>query len=212
MILTQTNRGFCCREVLLGLVILTTTLSTHASSYRVEMVLFEHLQSNSADSEAPSERLSITRIKPLNNNPQPVVPLSSLTMSKQIEKLVKGNIIRVISALSWNQNVIPKKASSPLAIKSLWDINALKPGPDNNPLGGIVHLYKVGQVFQFSLSIDWSPPLSQPSRQINLGNRLIAQLDPELFQLKEKRRVRLNEIHFFDTPRLGALVRVRKGD
>ena len=198
--------------VLLGLVILTTTPSTYASSYRVEMVLFEHLQSNPADSEAPSEKLSITRKKPLKSSPQAVVPLSSLTMSKQIEKLVKGNIIRVISALSWNQNVIPKKASSPLAIKSLWDINALKPGPDNNPLGGIVHLYKVGQVFQFSLSIDWSPPLSQPSRQINLGNRLIAQLDPELFQLKEKRRVRLNEIHFFDTPRLGALVRVRKGD
>ncbi|HJL66449.1 MAG TPA: CsiV family protein [Arenicellales bacterium] len=196
----------------MGLVILTTTPSTYASSYRVEMVLFEHLQSNPADSEAPSEKLSITRKKPLKSSPQAVVPLSSLTMSKQIEKLVKGNIIRVISALSWNQNVIPKKASSPLAIKSLWDINALKPGPDNNPLGGIVHLYKVGQVFQFSLSIDWSPPLSQPSRQINLGNRLIAQLDPELFQLKEKRRVRLNEIHFFDTPRLGALVRVRKGD
>jgi hypothetical protein len=176
------------------------------------MVLFEHLQSNPADSEAPSEKLSITRKKPLKSSPQAVVPLSSLTMSKQIEKLVKGNIIRVISALSWNQNVIPKKESSPLAIKSLWDINALKPSPDNNPLEGSVHLYKVGQVFQFSLSIDWSPPLSQPSRQINLGNRLIAQLDPELFQLKEKRRVRLNEIHFFDTPRLGALVRVRKGD
>ena len=198
--------------VLLGLVILTTTPSTQASSYRVEMVLFEHLQSNPADSEAPSERLSITRKKPLKSSPQAVVPLSSLTMSKQIEKLVKGNIIRVISALSWNQNVIPKKASSPLAIKSLWDINALKPGPDNNPLKGSAHLYKVGQVFQFSLSIDWSPPLSQPTRHINLGNRLIAQLDPELFQLREKRRVRLNEIHYFDTTRLGALVRVRKGD
>ena len=211
MILTQTNRGFCCRVVLLGLVILTTTPSTYASSYRVEMVLFEHLQSNPADSEAPSEKLSITRKKPLKSSPQAVVPLSSLTMSKQIEKLVKGNIIRVISALSWNQNVIPKKASTPLTMKSLWGINALKPGPDNNPLEGSVHLYKVGQVFQFSLSIDWSPPLSQPTRQINLGNRLIAKLNPEIFQLREKRRVRLNEIHYFDTPRLGALVRVRKG-
>lgn len=202
--------GLVVGTVLLGLLLSTTALTTHASSYRVEMVLFEHLQPGGGGEAMPSSRLTISKERERTKRARPIIPISSLPLSKRIEKLVKGNIIHVISALSWNQNVIPKKQSTPLELDFLGDMTTLKPAPINNRLEGKVHLYRVGQVFQLSLSVDWSPPNSEPKRALNLGNRLQATFNPELFHLEEKRRVRLNEIHYMDTPRLGALVRVTR--
>lgn len=109
-------------------------------------------------------------------------PASDSTLSQVARTLERGGQHRVLVHKYWQQNADTKSATAPLRLQSA-----------NNELDGTLRFY-----FNRSLHVELNLALQDPR----------ATGGATTFQLNEHRRVRPQEIHYFDHPKIGALVRV----
>lgn len=171
--------------VILSLFTLTAPLpaapTASTTLYDIEVLVFENNQPGLEGGEAWKEAL-----KESGDIEQAAIPEGApapdSTLSQAAKTLERGGQHRVLAHKHWQQNADTKSATTPLRLQSA-----------NNELDGTLRFY-----FNRSLHVELNLALQDPR----------ATGGATAFQLNEHRRVRPQEIHYFDHPKIGALVRV----
>ncbi len=170
---------------ILGLLALAAPLpaapTASTTLYDIEVVVFENSQPGLEGGEVWKELR-----KELGDIEQAATPEGApapdSVLSQAAGALERGGQHRILVHKRWQQNADTKPATTPLRLQSA-----------NNELDGTLRFY----LSRF-LHVDLNLTLQDPRASGGV----------KAFQLNEHRRVRPQEIHYFDHPRLGALVRV----
>lgn len=154
--------------------------------YQVELVVFEQL--NPATDEQwpvmpPRDPAAAT---PQTANGK-IQPASRESLAGVAERLRNSASYRVLSYQSWQQSALSKNASLPVAI-------------DGERISGHVRVYKASYLH------------SELDLWLQDGNQRSSSGDdfqgPRYPNLKESRRLRSKELHYFDHPRFGAILQL----
>lgn len=152
-----------------------------ATLYDIEVLVFENNQPNLEGGEVWKETLRESGDIEQAAIPEGV-PAPDSTLSQAARTLERGGQHRVLVHKHWQQNADAKSDATLLRLQST-----------NNELDGTLRFY-----FNRSLYVELNLTLQDPRATGGI----------KAVQLNEHRRVRPQEIHYFDHPRLGALVRV----
>ncbi len=170
---------------ILGLFALTAPLpaapTVSTTLYDIEVLVFENNQPSLEGREAWKETLRESADAEQTATPEGA-PAPDSTLSQAARTLEHGGQHRILVHKHWQQNADAKSATTPLRLQSA-----------NNELDGTLRFY-----FNRSLHVELNLALQDPRAAGGVT----------AFQLIEHRRVRPQEIHYFDHPRLGALVRI----
>lgn len=174
-----------CLFAVLGLLALAVPLpATSAASttlYDIEVLVFENRQPGLEGGEAWKElRKELGDVEQAATPEGTPAPDSALAQAAGA--LERGGQHRVLVHKRWQQNADAKSATAPLRLQSA-----------DNELDGTLRFY----LSRF-LHVELNLALQDPRGTGGVTS----------FQLSEHRRVRPQEIHYFDHPKLGALVRV----
>lgn len=154
------------------------------SSYNVEIVVF---QSELAELEG-GEQLAGARPRDLLADlaiaEPPAAPAAEGELSAIVQALEKDARYRVLVHQQWTQTAEAKSATKPVRITD--------PG---QKLDGVFRFY-LSRFLHVEMNL-----LLQDGAAANPGETLV-------YRLQEHRRVRTQELHYFDHPKFGALVRV----
>jgi peptidoglycan-binding protein CsiV len=194
-----------CYTILALFCLVSGNVSADTRWYQVELIVFSQNSTN-------TERFDHTAYE--IDWPNKVVSLSSSRHSLQSLKLNPVSYTRLKSAdmqlhgaynqitrkanyhpllyVSWLQSVTGKGLSNAVQIHS-------SAGPNGDyPLNGYVRIQR-GHYLHFIVDLEYSPDLSNVSMDDN---------DAAVYRLKEKRRIQLNETHYFDHPKFGVIVKL----
>ena len=170
---------------ILGLALLAAQSPALAAAtttlYDVEVLVFEHRQPGLEGGEAWQDIR-----KELGDLEEAALPESEpapdSVLSQAAAALERGGQHRVLAHKRWQQNADAKSTTTPLRLRSV-----------NGELDGTLRFY----LSRF-LYVELNLALQEGRREAGA----------KPYQLAEHRRVRPQEIHYFDHPKLGALVRV----
>ena len=170
---------------ILGLVLLAVppaALSAASTTlYDIEVLVFENRQPGLEGGEAWKDIR-----KDLGDLEEAALPEGApapdSVLSQAATALERGGQHRVLVHKRWQQNADAKAATTPLRLQST-----------NNELDGTLRFY----LSRF-LHVELNLALQEGRRESGA----------KPYQIAEHRRVRPQEIHYFDHPKLGALVRV----
>jgi hypothetical protein len=196
--------------LLLFTCLLFTSQAVLADPYLVEVVVFQHLGEDSSDGEIWPEDV------PVIDTSEAVLPepvsVPSLPLESSVQMLKVNPTYRVLHRMHWIQE--PEQKSQAPSVRVL--PGALSSGPYGNPAGsldyqldGLVKFYQ-GVFLQAEVNV-----LFSPSHQIETGNNPYYYNPqevavPRTFVIDERRRIKLEEVHYFDHPKFGLLLSVVK--
>lgn len=171
--------------VVLSLMLLTVPLPAIPANpntlYDIEVLVFENLQPGLEGGETWKEPQKTPDNIEAAALPEGA-PAPDSALSQAAEALGRGGQHRILAHKRWQQNVDAKAETAPLRLQGL-----------DNGLDGTVRFY-------FNRSLYLELQLALHSRQDTAGAKI--------YSLSEHRRVRPQETHYFDHPKLGALVRI----
>lgn len=177
------------------IALFSISLAAHAapsipSTYEIEVIVFENRLSNLEAGELwrpAQEAPAAAREEPVNVGEKNPVG-SALSAARQ--SLERSGSHRVLAHQRWQQGADAKSASKPVRI-----------GGGAGGLDGALRLYS-SRVLIVELNLALK---DAPAGTLTAG---IPQTGPVVYQLNESRRVKISETHYFDHPKLGALVRI----
>ena len=170
---------------ILGLALLAAPLAAVPAAsttlYDIEVLVFENRQPGLEGGEAWKDIRK--ELGDLEEAAVPEgVPAPDSALSQAAAALDRGGQHRILVHKRWQQNADAKSATTPLRLQST-----------DNELDGTLRFY----LSRF-LHVELNLTLQEDRRESGA----------KPYQLTEHRRVRPQEIHYFDHPKLGALVRV----
>lgn len=169
----------------LGLFVLTAPLpaapTASTTLYDIEVLVFENNQPGLEGGETWKEALRESVDVERAAIPEGI-PAPDSTLSQAARALERGGQHRVLVHKRWQQNADAKSDATPLRLQSA-----------DNLLDGTLRFYS-----NRSLYLELNLMLQDP--RATGGARTL--------QLNEHRRIRPQEIYYFDHPKLGALVRI----
>lgn len=164
------------------------SLPAHAQQwYKVELIVFENLNPNASEKwpvMPPREPLRLSTDSANNF----VQPASREALNDSAQRLRNSAGYRVLTHSSWMQPALNRSRAQPIAISG-------------ERLEGQIRIYAATY-----LHVDLDLWL-QESRASSVGRDGELQ-GPHNPNLKELRRLRSRQVHYFDHPRLGALLRM----
>lgn len=189
-------------SALLVLLLLLPTLPARADTWRVDLIVFRFLSSVDERGrlpQAPGEReaIELDDSARLSAAGITVLPDSDFGMGAQWDRLRASPQFRPLIKLAWTQNDPPAENGPRLRLRSGQKLQ-LK---DQQGLGER----------EFN-EVDGSVALHL-GRYLHLDTDLLYTVGGEpaqTWRLQESRRMRSEELHHLDSPRLGVLVRVSK--
>ena len=199
-----------CRRRLVTLAALGIALlwapALWAEAYTVELVVFESETNASDEIWTPRQLLELEHkgsLRQSKSNPGAAVDFVAVQRLNDIlTKLQKNPGYRVLSYAAWIQEAVEKREAPVVPI-----VPRLSAGSPSGEFSGAVKFYK-GTFLQIELNLNLQLGFSSVRQSGNLADIYRQRLLPEEHVMVERRRVRLNEVHYFDHPRLGAIVTV----
>ncbi len=152
--------------------------ATGPTLYDIEVLVFENRQPGLEGGETWKEPRKEPGDTEATASPESA-PEPNSTLSKAAAELVRGGQHRMLAHKRWQQNADTKSETTPLRLQS--------PGQE---LDGTLRFY-----FSRFLHVELNLTLQEAAGGM-------------AYQLAEHRRVRPQEIYYFDHPKLGALVRI----
>lgn len=164
---------------------LTGAVSAAApSSYKIEVVVFQHQMPELEG----GENLASTRPRDLAADlaiaELPAAASDESELSAIVQALEKDTRYRILAHQRWTQTAEAKSATRPVRISDA-----------GQKLDGVFRFY-LSRFLHVEMSL-----VLQDGATPNPG-------DTPVYRLQEHRRVRTQELHYFDHPKFGALVRV----
>ena len=192
--------------------------------YRVEVIVFNYLGPISSNGEI-WHRVSPFEFSPESYRPEPMVeeedsnelinePSSPIEFTEleallpYLSKLHADSRYEVVTYMAWTQPLYEKKESIPVQLTSstgVEPINEITPFT-KSALTGSAQLFENRLLF-----VDIDIKNDFDSGLVDFSDPTSAIESPAgTHRIQEKRRVKLNEIHYFDHPFFGALFRVSR--
>jgi len=196
--------------------------------YLVEVIIFNYRGAISSGGElwqresqiqfdpdmyATTPEYSVTTTVPENPNPEtradenPVRYTELKHLSPYLQKLSSDPGYELITKIAWTQPLFEKREAVQVPVAAS-PPDALASGqpyaPINPPVTGNIQVYENRLLF---VDIDISVEI--PTEVPDFSQASSAR-PPGVYRIQEKRRVKLNELHYFDHPFFGALVRVSR--
>lgn len=187
---------------------------THAAEkklYKVELIVFsqnsrtsEVLNSASSDIEWPRNRVGLAGISPLSQRqPFAMLARSDLMLTTIETKLSHAENYQPLLHMGWVESVLANRLGKAIHISQ--DV-------DDGTIEGYVQLKRSHYLHYFTY-LEYT---RHDSGYDPMGERMFEDDVDEIekvsgsktYLIDEKRRIRLNEIHYFDHPRFGAIVKV----
>ncbi len=162
--------------------------------------MFEHKGPDSADNELFGRRIELDLDEPTSiSDPQIEAPALSFVQTGTL-----GNIIADLSR-SARYNLLKKVAWIQPAVNKN-DAPVVSIGEQQN-LSGQVRFYSKKLLF-IELELRFNRPMTNiPDTTVPYSSHYY---QTPVYLIKETRRLKLNEIHYFDHPRFGTLVKVSR--
>ena len=206
------------KKILLGTFLLLFSNLAYAKWYQVEMIVFEHLIADTSGEfwntdDVPEYRNTIKLVTDTGgSNAFKMLPSSRYKLGgvNRVLKLSSG--YRPVYHVAWQQPELTKSKAKKVHIKN----------PDAK-INGTVNL-RGGHLLHLDLDISYFLDLSTESvisfteENISAAGEEVEdiEVDEEIImsgtsaQMKETRRIKLNELHYFDHPLFGVIMRVTR--
>ena len=185
--------------------LLCAALPAHAERYRVDLIVFADKTGVGDEAPRPAQPPDLTRsFEPTDSAKLraagiELLPDENFGLLNEWKKLSNSQRQQPLLRLAWVQKDPPAERGFSLRLRSGGPVaaSAGNPGPPIYTVDGTVALL-LGRF----LHLDADLIYSQTDQTGALGS----------YRLKERRRMRRNELHHLDSPRLGLLARVQKAD
>jgi len=206
------------KKLLLGSLLLLFSNLVYAKWYQVEMVVFEHLATDTSgemwnSDDVPDYRNTIELVTDASgSNAFKMLPSSRYKLGgvNRVLKLSSG--YRPVYHVAWQQPELRKSRAKKVHIKS----------PEAK-INGTVNL-RGGHLLHLDLNISYFVDLytesvtsfTEESITVAGEDEEVTEADEEIImsgtyaQMKETRRIKLNELHYFDHPLFGVIMRVTR--
>ncbi len=195
---------FLLRSLFLILSLYTSV--SLASSYTVEIIVFEYTGADTSSGELWTQTDNEWSLQPKAGQSN-ITPLNTRT-SSTLKLLEAHDDYTVLMHKAWRQE-IRHKAKAPVVTLS----NASsQPNPSSFKAPGTVFGYARfyrGQFLQFDLDLRFTPQAGYESTQhyrqesVNIPHGQSIE-----YRIKEKRRVKPKSVYYFDHPRFGVIVAI----
>jgi hypothetical protein len=169
-------------------------------TYLIEVLVFENTGPDSADNELFGRQMEFGLAEPApTGDPKIEEPAINFvqtgTLGKIIEDLSNSTRYHLLTQLAWIQPAIDKNDAPVVTIG------------EQPTLSGQVRFYSKTLLF-IELELRFTQPLTNIPRTTVPYSA--AYYQTPVYIIRETRRLKLNEIHYFDHPRFGALVKVSR--
>ncbi len=206
------------KKLLLGSLLLLFSTLVYAKWYQVEMVVFEHLATDTSgemwnSDDVPDYRNTIELVTDASgSNAFKMLPSSRYKLGGVNKVLKLSSGYRPVYHVAWQQPELRKSRAKKVHIKN----------PDAK-INGTVNL-RGGHLLHLDLDISYFVDLYTESvtsfteENISIAGEDVeeTEADEEIImsgtyaQMKETRRIKLNELHYFDHPLFGVIMRVTR--
>jgi hypothetical protein len=162
---------------------LAVAANTTPPSYEVEVLVF---QTNLPDQEG-GELWTNDTVKPVDTKgavPASTVPAGS-ALAATAERLNAGGRFQVVLHKRWIQVADAKEKTKPILLAT-----------NDKMLNGLLRVY-INRFLYVELGLDFQPLLIDPNG-----------LPAPVYQIQDQRRIKSQELNYFDHPKFGAIVRV----
>jgi hypothetical protein len=196
-------------KYILAAVLLGVVIPAHAERYRVDLILFADRTGVGDEAPLPAQPPDVSRsLEPtdtakLRAAGVELLPDEGFGLLDQWKKLSNSRYQQPLLRLAWLQKDPPGERSERSARVSLRLRSGALLTPANN---AGTPIYAVDGTVALLLGRFLHLDADLQHTQTNSAGELVG------YRLKERRRMRRNELHHLDSPRLGLLVRVQKAD
>ena len=202
----------------------SATSSTQEKRYLVEVIVFNYNGSISAAGEIwhrispieyspehfTSEESAVEELSPADELKDPVEYTELKELLPYLSKLVADPRYEVVTFTAWTQPLFEKKSAIRVELGPVLDpVLTIDEGtPFSGPaIEGSLQLFENRLLF---VDLDLRNEIVNSDSGLLSVDSAQAIKNSGTFRIQEKRRVKLNEIHYFDHPFFGALVRVSR--
>lgn len=204
------------RKILLVILFALLSCNAHASSYQVEMIIFEHLYPD-VDSELwhtgqklPDLTDSIELGTDHNSSTAfQVLPAHKYILGNIYGALKTSKSYRPLLHIAWQQPALTSSRAESVHIRKVEGVSEQDNFQDAFvKVDGIVRI-RASTFLHADVDLAYFFQ-SVPASQIAVGN---VNTDPQranFVRLTESRRMKLNELHYFDHPLFGVVMRVSR--
>ncbi|MFC1665632.1 CsiV family protein [Pseudomonadota bacterium] len=195
-----------------------------ANKYDVEVLVFKTLKTGSNIHTSGNEiwkedRVSaLSSILPKNNSVNnsknnSVSYKTGRKLAYHLNQLKQNPNYHILEYKSWSQRPLNKKRSPSVPFSSGTKDNGDLANAKYSEIEGSVKFY-LGSFLQLDLNLTYSPQpnLGMDSKVDNASTDQQVVMAKQKYSIQEKRRVKINEINYFDHPTFGAIAVVYPSD
>lgn len=198
-------------KILLSCLLLLSSNLAFAKWYQVEMVVFEHLVADTSgeqwNSDATPDYGNAISLEtdPNGSNAFKMLPSSRYKLGGVNKVLKLSSQYRPVHHVAWQQPELTKSRAKKVHIKNP---DAKIDGTINLRGGHLLHL-DVDIAYFVDLLTESVTSFTDEEDIVGEGNEEIV-MRGTYAQMKETRRIKLNELHYFDHPLFGVVMRVTR--
>ena len=211
------------KKVLLGSFLVLLSNQAYAKWYQVEMVVFEHLTTDTSGElwntdDVPDYSRSVELVTVADgSNAFKMLPSSRYKLGSVNKNLKLSSDYRPVYHVAWQQPELTKSRAKKVHIKN----PEAKINGTVNLRGG--HLLHLDVDLSYFVDLYTEEVTSFTEENISIAGEDIEKIDVEEIevdeeiimsgtyaQMKETRRIKLNELHYFDHPLFGVIMRVTR--
>jgi len=206
------------KKLLLGSLLLLFSNLAYAKWYQVEMVVFEHLTADTSgelwnSDDVPEYRNTIELVTDASgSNAFKMLPPSRYKLGGVNKVLKLSSGYRPVYHVAWQQPELTRSRAKKVHIKN----SEAKINGTVNLRGG--HLLHLDLDISYFVDLLTESVTSFTEENISVAGEDVEEIgvDEEIImsgtyaQMKETRRIKLNELHYFDHPLFGVIMRVTR--
>ena len=207
-------------QILTACLLLALAITTKASPVHIEVIVFANNSSSVKDSEwlqQPGTFIGVDEFETptednstSNNNPtssaQPI-PVQATQLTKIAKLLENDSDYELLNYLSWTQE--PVRKSKTIRVPLDIEHSELQIVPQYL-LSGEILLYEVQQLLQFEIDAIYNPIPDISKDTVYLPEAVTLYEGKTRFRLNERRRVQIDEVHYFDHPKFGVIFAISR--
>ncbi len=155
------------------------------------------LDSSPTSETSHQETISLTDLE--LTGPQAV---QSYVLTDIAEAIVENPNFELLNYISWVQEPVPKSNTTPISLDAPLSDFFLS---DELLLAGSASVYEVAQTLQFEIELSYRPVADMEISVVHLPETVKLYSPGESYLLAERRRIYINDVHYFDHPKFGVL-------
>ena len=206
------------KQLLLGSLLLLFSNLAYAKWYQVEMVVFEHLVADNSGElwntdDVPDYGGSVELVTEADgSNAFKMLPPSRYKLGGVNKNLRLSSDYRPVHHVAWQQPELTKSRAKKVHIKN----PEAKINGTVNLRGG--HLLHLDVDMSYFVDLYTEAVTSFTEENISIADEDVEEIEVDegiimsgtYAQMKETRRIKLNELHYFDHPLFGVIMRVTR--